>query len=70
MWVAASDLKLFMRNQADKSKPKLTALQQNGISDGYGWVEEKHKRLEEKVAESKDKASQVQLQNFENEILS
>ena len=59
-----------MRNQADKSKPKLTALQQNGISDGYGRVEEKHKRLEEKVAESKDKASQVQLQNFENEILS
>jgi hypothetical protein len=59
-----------MRNQADKSKPRLTALASNGVTDGFGWVEDKHRRLEERLKELKDKASEVQLQNFENEVLS
>lgn len=63
-------LKLFMKNRADSEKPKLNALSTNGITDGFGWVEEKHKKLEEKVKDLKDKASQVQLKNFENEVLS
>ncbi len=59
-----------MKNRADSEKPKLNALSTNGITDGFGWVEEKHKKLEEKVKDLKDKASQVQLKNFENEVLS
>lgn len=46
-----------MRNQTDKSKPKLTALASNGKADGFGWVEEKHKKLEERAKDLKDKAS-------------
>ena len=59
-----------MKNKDDSNnQTKLSVVTNMGEIDGFKWIQQKYEKLEERVNESKDKASVLQLENFEKEVL-